>query len=81
MENLLKAHKLHLASDRTSCTRGTAAPPCPLDPIAKRSGATANQLRFLVHTAVYWLLHSLRGPAPKIPFWHKAQLNIIRCFT
>ena len=24
MENLLKAHKLHLASDRTSCTRACA---------------------------------------------------------
>jgi hypothetical protein len=44
-ENLIKAHKLHLASDRTSCTK-----------------ATANQFRLLVHTAAYWLLHTLRGP-------------------
>ena len=48
-ENLIKAHKLHLASDRTSCTK-----------------ATANQFRLLIHTAAYWLLHSLRGLAPKI---------------
>jgi hypothetical protein len=43
-ENLIKAHKLHLASDRTSCSK-----------------ATANQFRLLIHTAAYWLLHSLRG--------------------
>jgi Transposase DDE domain group 1 len=60
-ENLIKAHKLHLASDRTSCTR-----------------ATANQFRLLVHTAAYWLLHSLRGLAPKTSFWHEAQFDTIR---
>ncbi|TWA70390.1 DDE family transposase [Azospirillum brasilense] len=43
MENLIKAHKLHLASDRTSCSK-----------------ATANQFRLLIHTAAYWLLHTLR---------------------
>jgi hypothetical protein len=48
-ENLIKAHKLHLASDRTSCSK-----------------ATANQFRLLVHTAAYWLMHSLRGLAPKL---------------
>ena len=48
-ENLIKAHKLHLASDRTSCTK-----------------ATANQFRLLIHTAAYWLLHTLRGLAPKV---------------
>src|SRR3954464_15718098 len=47
-ENLVKAHKLHLASDRTSCTK-----------------ATANQFRLVLHTAAYWLLHTLRGLAPK----------------
>jgi hypothetical protein len=48
MENLVKAHKRHLASDRTSCTK-----------------ATANQFRLVLHTAAYWLLHTLRGLAPK----------------
>jgi hypothetical protein len=62
MENLIKAHKLHLASDRTSCTK-----------------ATANQFRLLIHTAAYWLLHSLRGLAPKTSFWRNAQFDIIRC--
>src|SRR5205823_9456189 len=45
-ENLVKAHKVHLASDRTSCTR-----------------ATANQFRLVLHTAAYWLLHTLRALA------------------
>lgn len=60
-ENLIKAHKLHLASDRTSCTR-----------------ATANQFRLLVHTAAYWLMHTLRGLAPKTSFWRDAQFDTIR---
>jgi len=60
-ENLIKAHKLHLASDRTSCSK-----------------ATANQFRLLVHTAAYWLMHSLRNLAPKQSFWRDAQFNTIR---
>jgi hypothetical protein len=60
-ENLIKAHKLHLASDRTSCSK-----------------ATANQFRLLVHTVAYWLLHSLRGLAPKTSFWRDAQFDPIR---
>jgi hypothetical protein len=60
-ENLIKAHKLHLASDRTSCSK-----------------ATANQFRLLVHTAAYWLLHTLRGLAPKNSFWREAQFDTIR---
>jgi len=61
MENLIKAHKLHLASDRTSC-----------------SSATANQFRLLIHTAAYWLIHTLRGLAPKNSFWRDAQFDTIR---
>ena len=60
-ENLIKAHKLHLASDRTSCSK-----------------ATANQFRLLVHTAAYWLVHTLRGLAPKTSFWRRAQFDTIR---
>jgi hypothetical protein len=60
-ENLIKAHKLHLASDRTSCSR-----------------ATANQFRLLIHTAAYWLLHTLRGLAPKASLWRDAQFDTIR---
>jgi hypothetical protein len=60
-ENLIKAHKLHLASDRTSCTK-----------------ATANQFRLVLHTAAYWLLHTLRSSAPKTSFWRDAQFDTIR---
>ena len=60
-ENLVKAHKRHLTSDRTSCSK-----------------ATANQFRLVLHTAAYWLLHTLRGLAPKRSFWRDAQLDTIR---
>lgn len=60
-ENLIKAHKLHLASDRTSCTK-----------------AAANQFRLLIHTAAYWLLHTLRGLAPTTSFWRNAQFDTLR---
>ena len=60
-ENLIKAHKLHLASDRTSCSK-----------------ASANQFRLLIHTAAYWLLHTLRALAPKTSFWRDAQFDTIR---
>jgi hypothetical protein len=60
-ENLVKAHKVHLASDRTSCSK-----------------ATANQFRLVLHTAAYWLLHTLRALAPKRSFWHAAQLDTLR---
>jgi len=61
MENLIKAHKLHLTSDRTSCSK-----------------ANANQFRLLIHTAAYWLVHTLRGLAPKTSFWRDAQFDTIR---
>jgi hypothetical protein len=60
-ENLIKAHKRHLASDRTSCVK-----------------ATANQFRLVLHTAAYWLLHTLRGLAPKRSFWRAAQFDTLR---
>jgi Transposase DDE domain group 1 len=60
-ENLVKAHKVHLASDRTSCTK-----------------AAANQFRLVLHTAAHWLLHTLRGSAPKRSFWRDAQFDTIR---
>jgi hypothetical protein len=56
-----EAHKLRLASDRTSCSR-----------------ATANQFRLLVHTAAYWLLHTLKSLGPKTSFWRDVQFDTIR---
>ncbi len=42
------------------------------------SSAAANQFRLLIHTADYWLLHTLRGLAPKRSFWRDAQFDTIR---
>jgi len=61
MENLIKAHKTHLASDRTSC-----------------HGARANQFRLILHSAAYWLLHTLRAAAPRRSFWRSAQFDTLR---
>ncbi len=40
--------------------------------------STANQFRLLIHTAAYWLLHTLRGLAPKTSFWRNAQFDTLR---
>ena len=32
----------------------------------------------MLHTAAYWLLHTLRGLAPKRSFWRAAQLDTRR---
>ncbi len=56
---MIKAHKLHLGSDRTFCSK-----------------ATANQFRLLLHTAAYWLPHTLRGLALRA--WHDAQFDRLR---
>jgi hypothetical protein len=32
----------------------------------------------VLHTAAYWLLHTLRGLAPKRSFWREAQFDTIR---
>ena len=61
MENFIKLHKTHLASDRTSC-----------------HDAKANQLRLIIHTAAYWLLHAMREAAPKRSAWRTAQFDTIR---
>ena len=40
--------------------------------------APANQFRLVLHTAAYWLLHTLCGLAPKRSFWRAAQLGTVR---
>ena len=60
-DSKMRRYKLHLVSDRTSCTK-----------------ATANQFRLLLHTAAYWLMHTLRDLAPKSSFWQQAQFDILR---
>lgn len=43
-----------------------------------RTRATADQLRLLIHTAAYWLLHGLRGLGTKGSFWREAPLDTLR---
>jgi hypothetical protein len=38
----------------------------------------ANQFRLFLHTAAYWLLHTLRGAAPKRSRWRSATFETIR---
>jgi hypothetical protein len=38
----------------------------------------ANQFRLFLHTAAYWLLHRLRGAAPKRSRWRSATFETIR---
>ena len=38
----------------------------------------ANQFRLILHTAAYWLLHCLRGAAPKRSRWRTATFETIR---
>jgi hypothetical protein len=40
--------------------------------------AAANQFRLVLHAAAYWLLHTLRGLAPKTSFWRAARLDTLR---
>jgi len=38
----------------------------------------ANQVRLILHTAAYWLLHTLRAAAPKRSEWARAEFNTLR---
>jgi hypothetical protein len=61
MENLIKLHKVQLASDRTSC-----------------HSATANQVRLVLHTAAFWLMHAVRSAIPGTSPLAKAEFATIR---
>jgi len=61
MENLIKLHKVQLASDRMSC-----------------HGATANQVRLVLHTAAFWLMHRVRAAIPQTDPLAKAEFATIR---
>jgi hypothetical protein len=62
MENMLKPHKLHLASDRTSCTRACAN----------------QFRLFLHGAAAYWLLWTFQSLMPKRSPWRVAQFDTLR---
>jgi hypothetical protein len=38
----------------------------------------ANQMRLILHTAAYWLLHTLRAAAPKRSVWARVEFNTLR---
>ena len=38
----------------------------------------ANQFRLILHTAAYWLLHTLRAAAPKRSSWRTAEFTTLR---
>ena len=38
----------------------------------------ANQMRLILHTAAYWLLHTLRAAAPKRSSWRRAEFTTLR---
>jgi hypothetical protein len=38
----------------------------------------ANQMRLILHTAAYWLLHTLRAATPKRSMWARAEFNTLR---
>ena len=38
----------------------------------------ANQMRLILHTAAYWLLHTLRAAAPKRSSWRAAEFTTLR---
>ena len=38
----------------------------------------ANQFRLILHTAAYWLLHTLRAAAPKRSCWRTAEFTTLR---
>jgi len=39
---------------------------------------SANQFRLILHTAAYWLLHTLRAAAPERSFWKTAEFATLR---
>ncbi|MFI5024821.1 MAG: transposase [Alphaproteobacteria bacterium] len=69
------------------CARGQAENPgsspglhkCQLasDRTSCRS-PNANQFRLILHTAAYWLLHTLRAAAPKRSYWKTAEFTTLR---
>ncbi len=38
----------------------------------------ANQFRLILHTAAYWLLHTLRAAMPKAAAWATAEFTTLR---
>lgn len=61
MENFIKNHKTHLASDRTSC-----------------HSFEANQMRLLLHSAAYMLLHAFQQLCLHVTQWEQAYFDTLQ---
>ena len=57
----------------SSCTRLSSPPIIP-----RCRDPRANQVRLILHTAAYWLLHTLRAVTPKRSHWAQAEFNTLR---
>jgi hypothetical protein len=70
VENLVKGHKVQLACGRL---RGLRSPSC-----SPFRSPVANQLRFNLHTAAYWLMLTLRHRFPNLHSLDSAELATLR---
>ncbi len=70
--------------ERVYCARGQAENFIKLHKTQLASDRTscrsprANQFRLILHTAAYWLLHTLRAAAPRPSFWKTAEFATLR---
>jgi len=70
--------------ERVYCARGNAENFIKLHKTQLASDRTscrdprANQVRLILHTAAYWLLHELRAAAPEGSAWATAEFNTLR---
>ena len=71
-ENLIKADKLHLACDRTSCTKAAA------NQFRRLIHTAAASWLLLSWLLLSWLLPSWRGLAPRASFRREARFDTIR---
>lgn len=66
------------------CARGQAENFIKLHKVQLASDRTscrrpnANQFRLILHTAAYWLLHTLRAAAPRRSAWARAEFDTLR---
>src|SRR3970282_2693572 len=71
-------------SETVSCARAKADNLIKLHKAQLASDRTscrsprANQVRLILHTAAYWLLHTLRAAIPKASAWAAAELTTLR---
>ena len=83
--SLLPAPPSPLLYEKIYCARGRMENLIKNMKLYTRSDRTschrweANQFRLFLHMGAYWLLHELRGAAPKRSIWRTATFETIRC--